>query len=208
MVQQVSFSTADGWEIKGDYHPGNSHKGALLMPMMNHGRSSFAPLVPRLHEQGYHVLAIDLRGHGQSTNKGSFRDFANAQFVAMESDCAGAIKLLKEKGAEEIVLIGASIGANLALMHAEKDAAVKKIVLLSPGMDYRGLVIEPAASSLRKPVLLMASKGDSYPADSCRKVMELAKGEKSIEIYEGNAHGTDMLAHAGALERIMGFLGG
>jgi len=67
----VEYLTADGVKIVGDYWaPADMEQKApvvILLHMYQSDRSSWKPLVPALQENGFAVLAIDLRGHGAST---------------------------------------------------------------------------------------------------------------------------------------------
>ena len=69
----VRFNTEDGVTIVGDFvAPRLRQKGrpaplVILLHMYMQDRSTWAPLVPELHKRGYATLAIDLRGHGEST---------------------------------------------------------------------------------------------------------------------------------------------
>lgn len=96
---------------------------------------------------------------------------------------------------ERTVLIGASIGANLALGQAAREPRIKGVVLLSPGLEYRGIkTADPMQAYGQRPVLIVAAEGDSYAADSSRKLNDLAQGAHHLEMFRGNAHGTDLLS--------------
>jgi len=111
-------------------------------------------------------------------------------------DVKSAYDFLKEKG-KEVSIIGSSIGSNLALIFAASHQDVNKIVLLSPGLDYKGLKTEDAIAVYRGKVLIVASEEDSYSAESSRKLYkmsELEEGQKKLEIFDRAGHGTTMLA--------------
>ncbi len=70
-----------------------------------------------------------------------------------------------------IGMAGASIGANLAILLAAGDPTVRSLVLLSPGIDYRGLRPEAAMKKYgERPALLVASQEDNYAANSARQL--------------------------------------
>ena len=66
---EVQIETSDGLLISGTFHPGKGKPpwpGVLLMHMVNGSRDQWDALVPLLTGEGYAVLAIDLRGHGNT----------------------------------------------------------------------------------------------------------------------------------------------
>ena len=68
LAERVSFKTDDGVEIVGSWHP-TTVKDAptvICLPMFRNVRGSYKPLVGPLTLKGINVLAIDMRGHGES----------------------------------------------------------------------------------------------------------------------------------------------
>ena len=209
MPESVSLTTKDSWIIKGDYHAGNSIKGIILLPMMNHDRTSYDLLIPKFKQKGYHILAIDMRGHGESTNKWLWKQFSNPDFAGMENDVAEAKKFLSQKGVKDFYIIGASIGANIAMAYADKESSVKKIVLLSAGLDYHGVKTEAPASQFTRPLFIIASEGDEYSAESSQVLYNVSKSKNKaaeLKIYPGSLHGTDLFPVTDLTELIIRFL--
>jgi pimeloyl-ACP methyl ester carboxylesterase len=66
------FSTQDGVRLAATYYYGNADKETVPVLLL-HGdkgsRKDFIPLIDRLVNNGYAVLAADLRGHGESTKR-------------------------------------------------------------------------------------------------------------------------------------------
>ena len=50
---------------------------------------------------------------------------------------------------EKIGIIGASIGANLAIEYLFKKIFIKTAILLSPGLDYRGIKTIEIAKNIK-----------------------------------------------------------
>ena len=75
-----------------------------------------------------------------------------------------------------IGIAGASIGANLAILFAAGDPTVRSLVLLSPGIDYRGLRPEAAMKKYGdRPALLVASQEDNYSTNSARQLAQVGR---------------------------------
>ncbi|MEM4282088.1 MAG: alpha/beta fold hydrolase [Candidatus Woesearchaeota archaeon] len=180
----------DGTQLAYDFWQGEKEKpGIVLVHMLPSNRSSWRPLVPFLQKEGWSVIAIDYRGRGESGGKlVSPQDFQN---IALDVDAA--IDFLQQKGIKTIGIVGASIGANHALLAGLRHPSIKSVVLLSPGLDYRGVKVADVASKLGKPLLVVASEDDAYSAQSSKEIIRLAKEPKALKIYSAAGHGTDML---------------
>ena len=110
-------------------------------------------------------------------------------------DIAAAKEFLKGQTNVDIsrmAIAGASIGANLALWQASIDKDVSLLVLLSPGLNYRGIQAAQLAPQYSGPVFILASDGDTNAAQSSRELFEIFPGDKELEVIEGNSHGTNM----------------
>ncbi len=212
----VVFSTADGFNLTGAVRGASSENapGLILVHMLGTDRHRWAHFAALADQAGYISLAYDLRGHGDSQKRGgdtvSFRSFNEKDWAAAVADIAAAKKKLLEAGADpdNLAIVGASIGANLALTYAKDDPQIQAVVLLSPGETYRGLEIVSVMERFRtRPVLIVAAEGDTYSASSSVKLKEAAPGFSELRMLPGSAHGTDLLdAHADAASQILSWL--
>lgn len=200
MNERVSLKTADGVTIVGDYYEGGGDKHVLLLHMMPATRASWVAFANQLVADGYSAFAIDLRGHGESTagplGALDYRNFTDLDHQQSIADVQVAIEYLRERGMKEISIAGASIGANLAFVYAASHPEVQSVILLSPGLLYRGVNTEIAASQIsdRTKIFLLVSSEDEYAAASVKDLYEKIKSQhKKIEILDGAGHGTTML---------------
>jgi dienelactone hydrolase len=197
--ESVTVRTFDRFEIAGDYYPGqDGMPGVVLSHMLNRNRSDWRAFANTLQAAGYHVLAIDLRGHGDSKMNGrrtGWRALSKKVFSHAPNDPAAAASWLRKKNGVEknrIALIGASIGANASVVAASREGAnIKTVVLLSCGINYRGVTTEDAVRSYHGPVLIVATDEDKYSAESSRKLAQWA-GDATLKIYKGKLHGTNI----------------
>lgn len=198
MPNKVNFETDDGVTIVGNWYPVlHASNTALLLHMMPETKESWRSLAAALNEKGVSALAIDLRGHGESTKKNSttidFRRFSDRDHQESIKDIETAVSWLSTMGYGEssIALVGASIGANLALQFAASHPMVERIALVSPGFEYRGIQTESAMRSLSPEtrVLLLASKDDTYSADTVDLLTSMNRRATS-SLVDGSGHGT------------------
>ncbi len=200
-MEKVSFQTEDGVTIVANYWKGSS-TGVLLLHMMPATRESWNQFAQKLSSSGMSVLAIDLRGHGESVKQDGrildYTKFTDQQHQSSIFDVEAAASYLKEKGITELFIAGASIGANLALEYQAEHSDVKRTIVLSPGTNYRGVVTEPYAERLLndQEVFFVAATRDagaSGAADAMAKqIASHVKGRKEVKIYDSENHGTDL----------------
>lgn len=191
---KVDFlTTEDNVKIAYEYYDAGSNKGVILLHMLSKDKSTWHDFAEELKDYGYSAIAIDLRGHGKSGL--NFKDLNEEQFNNMVLDVKAAHDFLKDKNTGKIAIIGASIGANLALnFAADNDVDVATIILLSPGLDYRGVKTEEVIKRYNKPTLIVASEEDKYSFESSSKLNELASNS-ALRTYKNKGHGTNMLGN-------------
>lgn len=200
MAERVSLTTTDGMTIVGDAYapPQPSSRGLLLLHMMPATRSSWRPFAGLMQGRGWQVLAIDLRGHGESSGgPEGYTQFSDAEHQASRLDVEAAAAWLQSNGVSTLALGGASIGANLALQYLAQHPEGRAAVLLSPGLSYRGVATEDAARSLRpqQAVYFAASREDMRSSgqsatDMAETLYGLCPASKEIARFDGAGHGT------------------
>lgn len=199
---------AGAMELRGTFYPGSNGKDSvpvILLHPWKGSRADFAPLVPVLQEKGHAILVPDLRGHGQSrrrfvaTPRGPAVDVLDADkltpadFGAMvQYDLEAWKRLLLERNdaeglnIEKLCVIGAEMGAAVALNWALLDWSwpqypgvkqgqdVKALVLLSPPWNFRGLDIQKALAHpfIRSgmSIMLIVGTGDARAAADARRI--------------------------------------
>jgi len=209
-LTHMTFTTSDGlilhaWKSEGaidttgsDHRPGL----ALLLPMMANTHDSYESLVNKLNDAHYTTLAFDLRGHGQSVVLGidtvSATRMDKANFAKIPSDIDQFFRDFEKRypngyNYDDVIVIGASIGANTAGLLTDSDW-VKRMVMLSPGRDYYGLqpetVMVDGEEPSDKPIYIAVSADDKYSAESSQWLFDNYSGPKVLKKYPGGAHGT------------------
>jgi len=139
-VERVTIEN-DGWALVGDLHvPDKTPAPAvLLLHKAGGSRAEYASLAGKLIQRGIGALAIDLRGHGQSTNIDTF-DWQvrknNEILEGTDTDIAAAYKLLRADARFEgqpIGVLGASYSGEYAVLAADITGFADAYVMLSPG---------------------------------------------------------------------------
>jgi len=197
-MQTEHFLTKDDYTIAADYYAGTGKSGVLLLHMMPADRTSWHALAAKLQENGFHILAIDLRGHGQSTGgPNGYQAFSDAEHQQSVFDVDSAVEFLRSKGAEKIHIGGASIGANLGLQYAAKHSEVASVVLLSPGLDYCGIHTDIWMDNIKpnQAILLVASDDDVYSFTTVKTLFDRSSNlpMREVKLLTEAGHGTVIL---------------
>jgi alpha-beta hydrolase superfamily lysophospholipase len=200
--EKISFVTDDGVNIKGLFlRPAGDAVGvAVLLHMMPATKESWLPLMSRLAALGVASLAIDLRGHGESVEgpdgRLDYKLFEEKDHRAKIHDVEAAARWLAEagvSGGERPVVVGASIGANLAIAFAADHPKVPGAAALSPGLDYRGVTTPDKVGRFRpqQGLFLAASEEDELSFRTDRELAML-KPDSALKEYRGAGHGTGL----------------
>ena len=196
----VSFATEDDVEIKGRLF-GQGQAGAVLSHMYGADQTSWWEFAQVLVENGYMALTFDFRGYGDSEGE--------KKVDLIGKDVKAAMAFLREQGASDVFLIGASMGGTASLDVATEDG-VAGVVSLSSPVKFRGLDLNN--KRVGAPVLLMAAETDRSAARSVELMIENGIVDRTAEkvVYaQKGEHGTDILKGENsdaARNRILDFL--
>lgn len=186
--RRITVRTDDGVTLAGTYFESSRRPspGIVLLHMLTRTHEDWQAAGSRLADAGYAVLAIDFRSGG------------DADAAALELDVQAAKAFLRERPEvtpNALGIAGASIGANMAVIDGADDPNVQSIVLLSPGLEYRGLRTEaPMKKFGARPVLLVSSTKDPYAWRSVRTLAAIGPGTREVRLSDALAHGTVLLS--------------
>lgn len=199
--ERLDFQMRDGVRVQGDYYEGVTDKAVVLVHGYASSRTVFEPLIPAFQAKGWHVLAVDLRGHGQSV--GNYSAFTAKDFNAIPLDLVSLSEWLKSKREGiQITVVGADLGADAALNATALSEAFVGAVGISPSLENRGIAVRAVMNRLNKPVLFIAAKDDDSSYKATAELFRLAatrSDEKQFLEYQAGGHGTDLLFSTTAL---------
>jgi len=199
--EDLSLTTTDNVKITTTYYYANGTKSIILLHSLGHDKSDWKDFALELQKKGYTALAIDLRGHGASEL--NWRTFTDSDFNRMMFDVIAAGNYLKSQDKNDLSIIGSSIGANLAVLYANTEDS-KTTVLLSPGLNYRGINIESSIRQLTVPSIIIVGEKDSYSASSVKTISEVI--DIPIKMYPTDKHGVDLLSEGDVKEVVFKWL--
>jgi pimeloyl-ACP methyl ester carboxylesterase len=179
--QLVSFPTQDGGTIYADLY-GSGPRAVVLVHGGQFNKESWSPQARKLAEAGFHVLAIDLRGYGQSSGPGQ-KDPLSAP---LQLDVLAAVHYMREHGAKTVFAVGGSMGggaAGAAAIAAPDE--IERVVML-------GAAPYGPAEKLKARTLFIVARDDANDGGprlpGIRQQYEKAPQPKELIIVDGKAH--------------------
>ena len=158
---------------------------------------------------GYTVMAFDLRGHGESMGDGSVVS------RAMALDVLYAINILKDRGFDQIVCVGAKIGGTGCLMAAMETDLAGLVMISAPNKIGAIGVFDKDLAKIKIPKLVMVAEKDytvEYEplwVEDILNMYGLFPEPKQLFLIPGITSGTSMLfgsAGEEALNVLLDFL--
>ena len=180
--QAVTFSTEDGATIAALQY-GSGERAVVLVHGGRFTKESWAKQVPAFRSAGYAVLAIDLRGFGQSHGPGEKDPSGEQQAL----DVLAAVHYLHGDGAKNVSIVGGSMGGAAAgdASITSRTGEIDRIVMLGAAPNLQ-------ADKLKCPALFLLarddSSGDGLRLPRIRAQYEKAPQPKKLIILEGSAH--------------------
>jgi alpha-beta hydrolase superfamily lysophospholipase len=215
MYSKININSKDGKIIAGNLYEAKNPLGwVLFLHSMQATKASYDVLAQRLQYLGYECLAIDFRGHGNSEGgPEEYLNYNERQHQDKIFDVIVAVDYLKNKFTENIsgAIVGASIGSNLALQYIAENDNVNRAVLLSPGLNYRGVTTKNFVTKLvpSKRVLFVGSEDDNYTVEGINELVGLIPEGVNKEkiILKDAGHGATMFErHPELMENIINFI--
>jgi dienelactone hydrolase len=195
----VDLKAPDGIPLKASYYsPASPGPGLVLLHDCNRSRAAWDAFARAAAGSGFHVLALDYRGFGESGGD-RFQAGPEQQAIITEKwpgDVDAALAWLQAQPGVERARIGAagaSCGVNQAVLLAQRHPEVKTVVMLSGGVNPAGR--QHLRSSPGLSILAAASHDDGDAVNTMRWVLGWSRNpaNKAVE-YQKAGHGTDMFA--------------
>jgi len=203
---KVSFNARDGWVITADVY-GTGPRGLVLVHGGRLTKESWRTQAEQFRAAGFHVIALDLRGFGQSRPA----PMVSASEDRKELDVVAAVNYLRLHGAARVSLMGGSMGG---------DAAADAAVILGHGAVEHLVLLSSAGGQTPERItvgkLLVVAARDDQRSNGVRRFPDIQAGydrivaPKSMLVVEGTAHGQaifDSPDGPRVIEDVLRFLG-
>ncbi|HEY8860857.1 MAG TPA: alpha/beta fold hydrolase [Candidatus Limnocylindria bacterium] len=173
---------SEGETLKADlYGALPAARAAILCHGQSWDASGWRDIAPRFVARGVPALAINFRGYGASTGK-------TGKWTTV-TDLAAAKAWLKQAGAKEIALVGASMGGH-AVLGSSFERDVESLVSISAP-------VEPVEDALSKKVsgrkLFICANEDSMgAAPHVLRTFDLCDTPKTLLMFGATEHSIGM----------------
>lgn len=199
----IRFLTPDNFNIAGNFYADRSQREipqpcVVLIHHFRRDKEQWGKFPDELVEQGFKVLAYDIRGHGVSDRVRDVTSLLSDPHQA-PFDFDGALHWLEQQPGVDnrlIGVVGTSIGGNVACeanaIHPDRvKAAVAVSASLRGTLDF--LEHEPGVHRLSS-ALFIAAEGDGTHARDAQVLVENYTDEpKDLKIYQDDSeHGVDL----------------
>lgn len=205
-MQEVSYTTKDKVTIYGSWiSPQSKEKKTKKAPVVillhDYGfdRRDWGIFIPDLVQQGYYVLAIDMRGHGKSTGGGTrlsgqySLSTASSLLQIGYQDVEAALEWIqrrKDTKTKHISLVGVGLGADIAYFCAGKlRKKIRTSVVISPSLS--AVMNTSVTQETPRSVLFCASARDAQGSSmmAIETLVNFTEDPRKVVIYDSEAHG-------------------
>ena len=202
--QIIEFATEDALTLSGRLY-GSGSRAILLCHMYPADQTSWHDQAVRLAALDYMVLTFDFRGYGDSEG--------DKDIQYLDRDVLAAVSYLRSVGAQEVVVVGASMGGTACLKAAAQlqtlsSVRVAGVATYSAPVEFEGLSAEQAVPELQIPMLFVAAEDDEGAAGA-RNLQSLSGGLGELVLLPGGDHGTDLFTGdqaEAAWQSLLGFV--
>lgn len=197
------------WKLVGDLTLPDTPGKVPAVLMLNKAagdRTAYNDLAVNLAERGIASIALDMRGHGESTNVETFvpgPDSNRDLIWDSQVDVIAALAWLRDHprvATDRLAIVGASYSSEEAAEAGRLQGFEKAYVMLSPGSFGDESIDEIDTSGASW--LLVISRNERYLKDITEETRERSR---SVEVWElpGTEHASDLLGvHSDLAERI------
>jgi len=190
----VQLKTADGLTL-GAHLYGGGDTGVILAHQYNGDQTGWTDFAIILAAHGYCALTFDFTGFPESG--------LIVHVAASPVDLKAAYDFMRPR-VKHLFVAGASMGADAALA-LTFHYPVTGLILLSTPVEFGGLNLYDADAEVKAPMLFVETTDDPFVAGNSAVLYEHARAKKSLKIYSGHEHRTEMLraAHGAELWNLM-----
>jgi len=190
----VQLKTADGQTLGGHLY-GAGEVGVILAHQYNGDQTGWTDFAMVLAAHGYQALTFDFRGFPES---GLIIHVPDS-----EVDLKAAYDFMRPR-VKFLFIAGASMGSDAAILLAAQDP-VAGLILLSTPVEFGGVNVYDADAKVKAPMLFVEATEDPFVAGQSAMLFQHATAPKTLKIYAGREHGTEMFqgSHGVELRNLM-----
>lgn len=174
----------------------------VLLHSLGYSSQWWEGLPQTLLDNGYAVVLIDFRGHGESVynaklTRVSWKSLKPAAFAKYPDDVITVLNYIKDENKREFfnnwAIVGSDLGASTAICVANKISyKPKTLVLLSPDVKSKGVYVPVQLAELTNvDILSIQGTGDVVAMNNYEYLSKFAQG--TFDSYVSSSRSTGML---------------
>ena len=186
----VGFTTEDGFYLDGRLFLSQGDTAVVFAHMAGENdQQNWIPYAEYIARRGFTALTFDFRCYGESECGGS-----GSSSVLLSQDLGAAINFLRKQGIERIVCIGASMGGRGCVNVAFDQKLAGLVIVAGTGSSDPDRQNLEDALNPDMPKLFIVSENDHVTDRTLvlTRLYESAPDPKTLKIYSGSAHGTEL----------------
>jgi pimeloyl-ACP methyl ester carboxylesterase len=189
--EPVALRTSDGVRIAARTF-GDGRVGVVFGHQIDGDQRDWWDLAAALAEEGYAALTLDFRGYCPREGAGCSEDGGTTD--AWRDLLAGA-RLLRSRGADRVVFVGASMGGTAAVLAASQaDPPVDGVIALSAPTVCCGMFVDRGdVGAVEAPMLFVAGRDDAEAPSSARELARWAGDRGRAVVLDSGEHGVDLI---------------
>ena len=153
---------------------------------------TWSDIARSLKKLGFGVVLYSQRGHGNGDVP--YYLMAKWQVESMHLDLNMAIDFAVKNSGQNVFVIGAGMGANIAMKVASEDLRVKKVVAISPGLNYKGFKLhKDMTRNLENRLMMVASQEDVYSMKTINLFTSNSEKPAETSFYSNSGRGVWIL---------------
>lgn len=227
--EDIFFTADDGLVIHATFYHARSPDSPTIYLIHDIGsdRTVWSEKARDLQERGYNVMAMDMRGHGESVDSLRsdepllWQDMVHQDFLQFSADITAAYRWVQgedeegspntEAGAEG-AMIGVGKGGLFVLNQVARMSRERMMsaVILSPTLDCYGLDVIQVTEDYgdQRPLVLVSSEGDGTGKLAIDTILEIKAQQDEYNgdgiFVEGTQKGLPLLYDDDVYEYILG----
>ncbi len=180
----------------------SEYSTVVLLHSLGYSSEWWGDLPKKLLAQGYAVVLIDFRGHGNSVynaklNRVSWTSLKKSAFVKYPDDVITVLDYIKNENKREFfknwAIVGSDLGASTAICTTSKISyKPDTLVLLSPEINSKGVYVPVKLAEITNTdILTITGTNDSTGLNNYEYLSKFAQG--TFESYIPSSRSTGML---------------
>jgi len=181
-----ALQAADGHTFSARLWRVDPQRVAIYLHEYREDQAGWWPMATTTRRLPVSAITFDFRGHG--TDEGDPDDVPG-----MIEDARAAVAFARAQGFNQIMLVGAGMGAAIAV-HVAAEQNDLRVIGLSTPSEFDLLDTRAAMPGVAGRIALVATEEDLSAAHSLTELQEAGDvPDAYVRLYPGRSHGVDML---------------